>query len=407
MGGTRPRNWASPLTAVVVGAALLTLEIAEPLLAGLAHESVNNSNGSVPVWFSAAFGLAGFVVAARKPRNPLGWVILAVAVFFALSEDASFYVVASYRLRHGGLPFGWVALLAQPAWAPAIVLLGLTVLLFPDGHLPAPRLRWVLWPYLGVAALWALGTVIVTVGAIASHRTGVDSGGNLLLFDRPAGAAVWWGVVNDLFFPLLALGWLVSLAAQAVSYRRAAGERRQQLKWLLAGSALAGASLTFTTANLFGHSVFAKVLGAVAFAGILAIPVSIGVAILKYRLYDIDRIISRTLAYAIVTGLLVGVYVGLVLLATQVLRLHSSVAVAAATLAAAALFAPVRRRVQRAVDRRFNRARYDADQTVAAFASRLKDAKDGVDLDTVRDDLAGVVHTALEPAHISVWVKPG
>ena len=251
---------ASPRTAVVAGGVLLALEIPDPLLAGLAHQSISNSNGSVPVWFSAAFGLAGFVVAARKPRNPLGWIILAVAVFFALSEDASFYVVASYRLRHGGLPLGWVALLAQPGWAPAIVLLGLTILLFPDGRLPARRLRWVLWPYLGVAALWVVGTVVVTLGAIASHRTGVDSGGNLLLFDRPAGAAVWWGVVNDVFFPLLALGWLVSVAAQVLSYRRAVGERRQQLKWLLAGSALAGASLAFATGDLFGHSVFAKIL---------------------------------------------------------------------------------------------------------------------------------------------------
>jgi hypothetical protein len=123
---------------------------------------------------------------------------------------------------------------------------------------------------------------------------------------------------------------------------------------------------------------------------------------LKYRLYDIDRIISRTLAYAIVTGVLVGVYAGLVLLATQVLRVHGTVAVAASTLAAAALFAPVRRRVQRAVDRRFNRARYDADEAVSAFAARLKDA---VDLDSVRDDLTGVVQRALEPAHISVWVS--
>ena len=115
-----------------------------------------------------------------------------------------------------------------------------------------------------------------------------------------------------------------------------------------------------------------------------------------------DRIISRTLAYAIVTGLLVGVYAGLVVLATQVLRFHSTVAVAAATLVAAALFSPVRRRVQRAVDRRFNRARYDAERTVAAFAARLKDA---VDLDAVRDDLASVVHQALEPAHVSLWIS--
>jgi hypothetical protein len=136
--------------------------------------------------------------------------------------------------------------------------------------------------------------------------------------------------------------------------------------------------------------------------GIAALPVSVGVAILKYRLYDIDRIISRTLAYAIVTGLLVGVYAGLVLLTTQVFRVHAPVAVAASTLAAAALFNPLRRRVQQAVDRRFNRARYDADRTIAAFAARLKDA---VDLDSVRDDLAGVVHQALEPAHVSVWIS--
>ncbi len=128
-----------------------------------------------------------------------------------------------------------------------------------------------------------------------------------------------------------------------------------------------------------------------------------GVAILRYRLYEIDRIISRTLAYAIVTGLLIGLYAGLVLLATEVFRFHSTVAVAAATLAAAALFNPLRRRVQFTVDRRFNRARYDADQTVAAFAVRLKDA---VDLDSVRDDLGRVVQEALEPAHMSVWVSP-
>jgi hypothetical protein len=136
--------------------------------------------------------------------------------------------------------------------------------------------------------------------------------------------------------------------------------------------------------------------------GIAALPVSVGVAILKYRLYDIDRIISRTLAYAIVTGLLVGLYAALVLLATGVLRFNSTVAVAAATLAAAALFNPMRRRVQLRVDRRFNRARYDADQMVAGFAARLKDT---VDLDSVRDDLAGVVHQTLEPAHMSVWIS--
>ena len=135
--------------------------------------------------------------------------------------------------------------------------------------------------------------------------------------------------------------------------------------------------------------------------GLLALPVSMGVAVFRYRLLDIDRILSRTLSYAIVTGLLVGVYAGLVLLATRVLTVHTPVAVAAATLAAAALFAPLRRQVQRLVDRRFNRARYDADRIVAAFAARLQDA---VDLDTVEADLAGVVSAALEPASLSVWI---
>jgi hypothetical protein len=133
------------------------------------------------------------------------------------------------------------------------------------------------------------------------------------------------------------------------------------------------------------------------------IPAAVGIAILKYRLYDIDRLISRTLGYAIVTGLLVGLYAGLVLLATGVLSITSPVAVAASTLAAAALFTPLRRRVQRVVDRRFNRVRYDADQTVAAFAARLRDA---VDLDAVRSDLLAVVTTAVEPAHMSVWTAP-
>ena len=153
-----------------------------------------------------------------------------------------------------------------------------------------------------------------------------------------------------------------------------------------------------TSFGISSTSVSGEILG----IALAALPVGIGVGILKYRLYDIDRIISRTLAYAIVTGMLVGVYAGLVLLATEVLGFHSSVAVAVSTLAAAALFNPLRRRVQRTVDHRFNRARYDAEQTVTAFAARLKEA---VDLGSVRDDLGAVVAKALEPAHMSVWIQ--
>jgi hypothetical protein len=383
----------------VVGGVLLALFAAAVPLSGLAHQNLNAGGGSVPVWVSAAFAAAGWVLAFRRPANPLGWIMLGGAFFFALSEDASYYTVADYGLRHGDLPLGGLALLAQPGWAPGIVLLGLLVLLFPDGRLPSSRWRWLVATYAAVGALWMAGTVVLTVRALADHRTQVDSGGNLLLLSGHDPAAGWWNVLQNLFFPLLIACWLASIASQALSFRRSSGERRQQLKWLLAGSA---ATLVAVGLAALLRSVpwLSDVIGVIGF---LALPVSIGVAVLRYRLFDIDRIVSRTLAYAIVTGLLVGVYAGLVLLTTEVFGFHTPVAVAASTLAAAALFTPVRRRVQRLVDRRFNRARYDAETTVAAFADRLKDA---VNLDAARDDLATTVHQALEPAHLSVWVSP-
>jgi hypothetical protein len=191
--------------------------------------------------------------------------------------------------------------------------------------------------------------------------------------------------------------WVSFVARQVLSWRRATGERRAQLKWLMAGSA---ASVIGLAAGFAFQSGIVNTLFLIV--GIFSLPVCIILAILKYRLYDIDRLISRTLSYTLVTGLLAGVYAGLVLLATEVFRFHSTVAVAISTLAVAALFNPLRRRVQHMVDRRFNRARYDADQTVTAFAARLNDA---VDMDSVREDLAQVVSRALEPAHLSVWVS--
>ena len=234
------------------------------------------------------------------------------------------------------------------------------------------------------------------MGAVIGHHTEVDSAGNLLLLGNGIQAPFWWKLLSNVFLVLGVAGWLVSIAAQVLSYRRSTGDRRQQLKWLMCGSAVA------LIAIVAGSTGLAGTVGGVGVLGFLALPLSIGVAVLRYGLFEIDRIISRTLAYAIVTGLLVGVYAGIVLLSTDVLTLTSSAAVAASTLAAAALFNPLRRRVQRVVDRRFSRARYDGEQTVAAFAVRLKDA---VDLDSVRDDLASVVQKALEPAHVSVWMN--
>jgi hypothetical protein len=396
-GPTRRFRLASPGTALAAGVLMLVLMVAEFPLAALAHQSVNASGGGIPIWLSAPFGVIGFLVAYRAPGNRLGWLLLGMAGSMAVAEDASFYVVACYRLRHGGLPFGWVALLAQPNWSIAIVLVGLAFLLFPDGHLPSPWLRWVLWTFLALGTVWMVSAFSFTVSAITRHDIHVDPSGNLQVLSHPTGSAAWWGAVQNAVLLALAVCGLVSLAGQAISYRRSSGERRQQLKWLMGGSAAVLAGLFVSAVLSFRPGVPGHVAEVLA---IFALPVSMGVAILKYRLYDIDRILSRTLAYAIVTGLLVGVYAGLVLLATEVLGLHTPVAVATATLAAAALFNPLRRRVQRAVDRRFNRARYDADQTVAAFAARLKDA---VELDAVRADLTGVVQAALEPAHVWVW----
>jgi len=399
--GRRVRLGAAA-AALVLGGLVLVLVIVDVPLASLARQSLNSSGGSLPAWYSATFGLLGFVVAWRKPGNPLGWIFLGVAVLSALSQDASFYAVADYRIRHGGLPLGWVAVLAQPDWAPTIALVGLAFLLFPDGSPPSPRWRWVLWVYLGVAVLWIAGTLIASLNAIAGHQIRVDASGNLLVLTHPTGSAWWWGVVEAVFLPVLALCLLGSVAGQMLSFRRSSGERRQQLKWLASGSALAVVSIFLGIATSPRPGILGVIGDIASSAALLGLPACMGVAIFRYRLFDIDRVISRTLAYAIVTGLLVGVYAGIVLLATEVLQLRSTVAVAVATLAAAALFNPLRRRVQKMVDRRFNRARYDADRIIAAFAARLQDA---VDLDVVRADLASSVQLALEPAHVSVWIS--
>jgi hypothetical protein len=400
--GVRAAQWA----ALLVGALALALTVAEVPLAGLARQSVLASGGSLPFPFTLAYGVVGLLLAWRKPGNVIGWLMLGAAAAGAASESASFYMVADYRLHsvghHGGqLSLGWLAVLAQPGWAPCIVALGLIVLLFPDGRLPGPRWRWFVGAYLAIGAVWLGGAYLLSVRAILGQHIQVDSAGNLLVLDGGSGGAAWWGVAQDVFLPVLLVSWLAAVAGQVASFRRSAGERREQLKWLLAGAVGSVGGLFLALGSSGTHGLPGTVLGLVSWVGLLALPVCIGVAVLKYRLFDIDRLVSRTLAYALLTGLLVGVYAGLVLLAIEVLRLGSSVAVAVATLAAAALFNPVRVRVQRLVDRRFNRARYDADAAVAAFAGRLQDA---VDLDKVRDDLLAAVRGALQPDQLWVYV---
>jgi hypothetical protein len=339
--------------------------------------------------------VVGLIVASHQPRNPIGWILAGEAVFILLSVAGGACANMVYRLGYHDLAFaGPPGLVLNQLFSFLLAGFPLVILLFPDGRLPARGWRWALRIYLAICGAAVLATGGAVLMLVAGHHVELQAGGNLTSLGHYGTA---W--VMPLFFVfILAVGafWLAAVARQALSWRRSADERRQQLKWLAAGAAVCG---VFGIWAITTDSAIWEVL----ILGFTALPVSIGIGIMKYRLYDIDRIISRTLAYAIVTGLLVGLYAGLVLLATGVLHLHDSVAVAAATLAAAALFSPLRRRVQHRVDRRFNRARYDTDRTVTAFATQLQDT---VDLDSVRTDLTDVVSDALEPAHVSLWVNP-
>jgi hypothetical protein len=394
---------ASPATAsvlAVLGAALL---IAAVPLTTVNHTLADPRGGAIiPVIIAS--GAVGLVVARRQPRNPVGWILLGFAVLMAVSDCAGAYAAFIYRFGHGALPLGPVAVLLALLWVPAIVLAPLLLLLFPDGTLGSPAWRWVLRAYLVIGACWLVSIYTVATATIAGHRIQVDVGGYLTIIDQPAGSAAWLTPAQELILPALVVFWLVFIGRQAASFRRSCDERRQQLKWLLSGAVAGfsgGAVVTLVPALDTHLSVMTQAAITIGVVLTIAFPASIGVGILKYRLYDIDRIISRTLAYAIVTGLLVGMYAGLVLLATM-LTVTTPVAVAAATLAAAALFNPVRRRVQHRVDRRFNRARYDADTIIAAFAAGLQDA---IDPDAVQAALLGAAHQALEPEHASVWIS--
>jgi hypothetical protein len=378
-----PRVWR-----VVLGVVALLSFAAMIPLAVLASPagSIALGNLLVATAIGAPSAAVGWLVTRRQPGNALGWLFLAIGICLFLSTDGGEYAAVSYLLGHH-LPAGPLGLILDDLWGPSLLLFGLVILLFPDGRLPSARWRWPRRAYVAGLAAYLAATAVAMAGALAAHPLRVDGSGGLTRVDHPSG---WFGAVQGAFALAMSVLCLAFIARQALSWRRATGEHRQQLKWLASGATVSVVCVIL--ASLWG----------VVWFGAAALPVSMGVAILRYRLYDIDRIISRTLAYAIVTGLLVGVYAGLVLLATGVLQLHSSVAVAAATLAAAALFSPLRRRVQLMVDRRFNRARYDADRMVAGFAAQLKDA---VDLDLVRDDLAAVVDRALEPGHVSVWLN--
>ncbi len=364
------------------------LGASEPVLGAMIPPNAGLSGFGI---ITLPFAAVGVLVADRRPRNSIGWILLGLTFAVLVSVDAASYAVLVYQV-HDTLPFGRLAVALAPAWVPVLVLLPLPVVLFPDGRIPRGRWRWVFWAYiaLGVSFLVALGSR--DMESFTDRRVVINSSGWLDSLNGPYGR-----VASDLNVAAIvgyAACFLAIVAYQIVCFRRARGDERQQLKWFLACGAVAvGGLIIATQSNTLGF----------LFLCIEFLPLGIGFGILKYRLYDIDRLISRSLSYAIVTATLVGVFAGLVLLTTRVLPFSSPVGVAASTLAAAALFNPLRRRVQRLVDRRFNRARYDAEATVAAFGARLRDA---VDPETVLSELAAAAGGSLQPAHVSVWVRP-
>jgi len=395
------RPLATARTALVLGTVTLVLFAAAPPLAALAH-ALNFSNLFLGPVLGLPFAIVGMLLARRLPRNPVGWLFLASAFSGALSTDAGFYALLRYRLGHGALPLGPLVVFLAPGWIPLIVLLPLPIALFPNGRMPLGRWRWTLWAYLVWAFAWVGVLTAVQVDALAFRPIRVDSTGQALVLSGPI-AGVWhtvYFVSNVLIVPYvaIALAWVLM---QVGAYRRARGDERQQLKWLMGGGVVVVVGFVLSI-SLSGQNGFWGGISSVATFGLAALPFSIGVGILKYRLYDIDRLISRTISYLLVTGVLVGVFAGLVLLATRVLPFSSPVGVAASTLAAAALFNPLRRRVQGLVDRRFNRTRYDAESVIAAFGDRLRGA---VDLESVQTGLLAAVSQTTAPAHASIWLR--
>jgi hypothetical protein len=372
---------------VVSVVALLVLSIAN---GSFQRQPLANTVGLLLAF--AAFMGVGALIVAHRPGNAIGWVFSAIALLAmtgALAEEYAGYAVRTHPgLLPGGVLAGWYA---DWAWYPTVALaLVFTPLLFPDGHPPSPPWRLVGWLTAAATALFVvLASVEPTIELDDGHRV-----------DNPIGVAGAPNPENSFLNTALGVLILAAVISLVVRFRRSRGEERLQLKWFT----YACAALPVL---LFGD-LLPDTAGNVLFAvGITIPPVAAGIAILRYRLYDIDRLINRTLVYGLLTALLAGVYAGLVVLLGRLFGelggRPPSWAVAGATLAVATLFQPARRRIQAVVDRRFNRARYDAARTVERFSGRLRDQ---VDLDTLASELLTVVDQTVQPTRASLWLRP-
>jgi hypothetical protein len=350
----------------------------------------------------ASYGSVAVILALRRPRNPLGWIffgVLAIVELTTLAESLGGTGVLAGAPLPGGLAN---VLIWFESWGFALLfaLFFAVTLVFPSGHLPARR--------AGRAARAALGAIPVGLAVIAfgPELGGVygeahvrNPFGVLPISDR-----VW--VIPYLAIVALLVAGVISML---VRFHRARGVERQQLKWLAAATALAAAAIGGTLVLVISLEAAGARPGTgpwtIAASSFALIPLAIGVAVLRYRLYEIDRIISRTIGWAVVTTIVAGLFIALVLAFQTLLAPltgSNTIAVAGSTLLVCGLFAPIRRRVQRIVDRRFNRSRYDAERTVAAFASRLRDE---VDLEQLRAEILATVAATVEPSSVSLWLR--
>jgi hypothetical protein len=370
---------------------LATLALTRPLtLAVLAEGAV------YALIFPLAYGTIGLVLMLRRPANPIGWLYAAAGLVWSLAIPLDPWVDQLIR-DHRPLPLGaqLAAVAGEFLWAPSVALaITLPFLLLPDGHLRSHRWRVV------VAISVTGATMVLGVGSVLpgqlSEQTPIANPFGLA---GPAGT-----VVTVLFAIGLALhvaSFLAALASVVLRFRAARGVERQQLRWVAAGAAAAVAGLLLST--LIALRLVPAVANVVVNAALLCLPVAIGLAVLRYRLWDLDRLVSRTVTYTLVTALLLVPYLLIVPAAARLTQGSGSLAVAAVTLAVAVGFAPLRRRVQDLVDRRFNRRRYDAARTVEAFAARLREQ---IDLDALAVELLGVVDQTVQPTQASLWLRP-
>ena len=374
---------------------------------------------------SLAFPTVGALIASRRPENPIGWIFCGTGLLTGVQAFASGYAEYAMLGHTGSLPGGeFMAWISQWIGVPTVPLAGaLLIVLFPNGKLLSRNWRPVVW-------LAACGTVMLTLWAALgpgplSFQPTFDNplgrGGAIgelgptesnPMFDRPGfarpadTAITAEGALNTLgrvgIFIVL-VSWLFAVAAMIMRIDQARGAERQQLKWFVYGVAVLVVGFLAAFLGFGLHSV-AWFLGIAAFN---FLPIAAGIAILRYRLYDIDLIINRTLVYGVLTAALALVYVGSIVLLQGLFRAltggTSQLAVVASTLAIAALFVPLRRRVQAFIDRRFYRRKYDVAKTLQAFNTRLRD---DVDLDNVADDLVEVIKETMQPAHVTLWLRP-